>query len=215
MTDDMFRQVSSPEEREPNKQTPGQAIAGRLWQEKARAGKPMTEAQVGNVIDGMLKELGMSKKRARVGGRDLLFDALCVSCGINPQEVTRMAATGIGTALADIAAVTPNLTPEEFGIRASKYRREHPDWELTPTALCTHWGELGTGDAGQAVASMHAAEPNGWQEVAMRMFQEAEWDAGSIAVILQNGWGGMSLGHRKAIQNRIARSAVVTRNISD
>jgi len=196
----------------PAKQTPGQAIAARLWAEKARAGKPMTEAQVGNVIDGMLKELGMSKKRARVGGRDLLFDALCVACGTNPQEVTRMAATGIGTALADIAAVTPNLTPEEFGIRAAKYRREHPDWELTPTALCTHWGELGTGDAGQTVASMHAAEPQGWQDVATQMFLETEWDPNSIKVLLQNGWSGMSLGHRKAIQGRIARAPAAPRN---
>ena len=199
----------------PAKQTPGQAIAARLWEEKARNGKPMTEAQVGNVIDGMLKELGMSKKRARVGGRDLFFDALCVACGINPQEVTRMAATGIGTALADIAAVTPNLTPEEFGIRAAKYRREHPDWELTPTALCTHWGELGTGDAGQTVASMHAAEPQGWQDVATRMFQEAEWSEGSIAVILQNGWSGMSLGHRKAIQHRISRNPIAPNHECD
>lgn len=199
---------------EPTRDSPGMAIADRLWEQKAASGVAMTKAQVANVIDAMLKELGYSKKRTRVGGRDLLFDALCVACGINPQEVTRMAATGIGTALADIAAVTPDLTPEEFGMRAAKYRREHPDWELTPTALCTHWGELGKGDAGQTVASMHASEPQGWQDVARRMFTEAEWDSLSIDVLLRTGWGAMSLTHRKAIQNRLTKSNYERQNIS-
>ena len=106
-------------------------------------------------------------------------------------------------ALADIAAVTPDLTPEEFGIRASKYRRDHPDWELTPTALCTHWGELGKGDVGQTVASMHAAEPEGWKSIAIGMLSEAEWSDPSIRVLLDGGWSRMSLGHRKAIQQRL------------
>lgn len=183
--------------------TPGSKIAHRLWEAKAAAGKPMEESQVAAIIDGMIKELGLKKPNKRVNGRDLLFDGLCVACGVNPSETTRPACATIGTALADIAAVTIDLTPEEFGMRAARYRKNHPDWELTPSALATHWGELGEGDLGRTLASQQANEPVGWQNALKAMLEAAEWDAGSISVMTSAGWTGLSLTHRKSIHRRL------------
>lgn len=202
-------------QRQSSHQTNGQKIAARLWDAKASAGKPMTQEQVANVIDGMIKEIGLTKARKRVNGRDQLFDGLCVACGIDPTEVTRPHAATIGTALADIAAVAPDLTPEEFGLRANKYKRLHADWELTPSALATHWGELGSGDIGQTLASRCAAEPANWQDFARQMFVDAEWSEGSIALVLEKGWSHLSLDHRKAIQNRISKPQPAARQLSE
>lgn len=184
-------------------QTSGQKIASRLWMAKAAAGKPMDESQVAGIIDGMIKELGLRKARPRVNGRDTLFDGLCIACGINPNEVTRPAGATIGTALADIAAVTPDLTPEAMSQRAARYKNLHPDWELTPSALATHWGELGSGDVGQTIASKHKVAPEGWECVFRAMLGGSEWSESSIDYILSKGWENLSLSHRMAIQKQM------------
>jgi hypothetical protein len=185
--------------------TPGQKIMARLVEAKTAHGQKMTQDQGAAIIDGMIKELGLRKTRTRVNGRDQLFDGLCVACGIDPSEVTRPHGATIGTALADIAAVSPDLTPEEFGLRANKYKRLHPDWELTPSALATHWGELGTGDIGQTMASKCSAEPEGWQLALTASLLAAEWTQESIGVMLAGGWKGLSITHRINLARKLVK----------
>jgi len=75
--------------------------------------------------------------------RDPLFDALARSCGSNPLEMPSPQARACAVALAAIRKVCPTLTPEEIASRAATYQRIHKDWNLTPSALCSHWGECG------------------------------------------------------------------------
>lgn len=44
-------------------------------------------------------------------------------------------------ALADIRSVSPLVKAEEFKTRAQIYRKKHPDWPLTPSALAKWWGD--------------------------------------------------------------------------
>jgi hypothetical protein len=83
------------------------------------------------------------KKPAKLRQRNPLHDALASINGANPLEVPRTAARTIGVALAEIKAVTPDLTPEEIHRRAARYKKLHPTWTLTPKALANNWAECG------------------------------------------------------------------------
>lgn len=151
---------------------------------------PTTEKQVPLPIDGQPQELGCSqngndhsmtlqfsssdfcnnpsadadktgKKKSRQ--RNPVIDALASLTCSNLAEVTDWSRHA--KALQLIQAVTPGVTAEEIGRRAAKYRREHPDWALTSTALATHWGECGNGSNGNGVKSADIyTEPEGWRE---------------------------------------------------
>jgi hypothetical protein len=80
------------------------------------------------------------------------FDSLSSSVGLNPRGLTRDAAELVATKLADIRdAETERLgaQPEaeqlagEIAMRALRFRRRHPTWELTPGSLAKWWPELG------------------------------------------------------------------------
>lgn len=75
--------------------------------------------------------------------RNVAFDALVSATGGNPEQVTPAEGGRVAKALADIRSVCPSLSPEdladEIHRRAGIYRRSHPDWSLTPTALASHW----------------------------------------------------------------------------
>ena len=75
--------------------------------------------------------------------RDPLFDALALSCGLKLDEITRSAGAVVATALKEIRAVSYSVTPTEIAARAANYKRLHPQWELTPSALAKHWASLG------------------------------------------------------------------------
>lgn len=96
------------------------------------------ETNVSFVAEG-----GAAKPRKR----DPLFDALAETCGLNLAEMTRPAASRVAAALATLRDLDP--TPEDIRKRAETYRRLHPDWELTPTALAAHWPELTPGAIGR------------------------------------------------------------------
>lgn len=87
------------------------------------------------------------KKPVVARKRDPLFDALALSCGLKLDEITRSAGAVVATALKEIRAVSYSVTPTEIASRASNYRRLHPQWELTPSAVAKHWASLGKSTA--------------------------------------------------------------------
>jgi hypothetical protein len=95
------------------------------------------------------------------GQRDALFDALAVSCGIEPAELTRSARGAINKALKDLREV--GATPEEISLRAERYRRRWPKMTLSATALAKHWAELtdGTGPTDAITRAYQAAKRAG------------------------------------------------------
>lgn len=98
------------------------------------------------IVDPILPGLDMpppAPKKAKK--RNPLFDALATACGLKPDEITKSGASVIGKALAEIREVCPgpDLKPEEIHARAHEYKRQHPQWELTPSALAKYWAGLG------------------------------------------------------------------------
>lgn len=73
--------------------------------------------------------------------RNELLDAFMLACNLDPQKQTNAAVRAAAVALADIRSVSPLVKPDEFKRRALIYRRKHPDWPLTPSALAKWWGD--------------------------------------------------------------------------
>lgn len=75
--------------------------------------------------------------------RDPLFDALaCAGRAVDLEHLPASSARTIAVKLAELRRAQPDVTPAEISARAARYRREHPDWALTPAALVAHWAEL-------------------------------------------------------------------------
>ena len=71
--------------------------------------------------------------------RNPLMDAIALHAeGSDPAQVTKTRWGAIGKALAEIKEVSPDVTPEEIVARAKQYRKKY-DWNLTATALASHW----------------------------------------------------------------------------
>jgi hypothetical protein len=83
-----------------------------------------------------------TKKQRKPTQRNPLIDAIVEACGGDIPSTTRPAWAQAATALRDIKEVQPNVTAEDIKAKASTYRRLHPDWDLTSSALAKHWGSL-------------------------------------------------------------------------
>lgn len=182
-------------------ETPGQQIAEALYAAKAASGKSLNKSQLANVIDAKIKELKLYRPKRMVSGRNIMFDALCVACGINPSDVTSSQGSNIGTALGEISAVSPDLTAEDLQLRANKYRKLYPDIAITPSGLAAHWGECWAGERTKQSAA--TTEPDGWRDVFREMCRDAEWSDRSIESVINAGWSRMSIEHRTGIIRRI------------
>ena len=72
--------------------------------------------------------------------RNVLLDALAACGGADPLQIPPRAWSGIASALADIMAVCPQVTPEEIARRSANYRTHMSDKTiLTPSALAKNW----------------------------------------------------------------------------
>ena len=105
--------------------------------------------------------------------RNPLFDTLATCTGTkNLLAMTRPHLKAVGVALADIMAVTPDLTVEEIQHRAEAYKRRWPDprnWSAP--ALAKHWGEFGGAPTRTGLPTM--AEPTGdWRRAAATAAEE-------------------------------------------
>jgi len=86
-------------------------------------------------------EAVMAPARAAIRPRNLILDALVAIDGSDPLQVTASAFRAAATALAEIRAVCPALTPDEIRRRSGHYRAHHRDLTLTPHALAKHWAK--------------------------------------------------------------------------
>ena len=73
--------------------------------------------------------------------RNSLLDALASATGSNPLQVPPSAWGGFAKALAEIRAVSADLTAEEIKRRAANYRSHMRDATLTAPALAKHWAK--------------------------------------------------------------------------
>jgi hypothetical protein len=72
--------------------------------------------------------------------RNPLFDALAEATGQNAEQITKSAGGQIGKALAEIKAVSPEITVEQIKERAANYRTHFADVSISPSALAKWWG---------------------------------------------------------------------------
>lgn len=93
--------------------------------EDSFAGKPVRE-----------KKLKAPKQRNEI------LDALVACCGGDPLQTTNAGWSQAATALRDIRQVAPEVTADTIREKAAAYRKAHPDWDLTTSALAKHWGTL-------------------------------------------------------------------------
>lgn len=80
------------------------------------------------------------KAAASAAARDDLWDSLVDALELDPQGITKNRRGKLNTALKQLREV--GATPDEVKRRAKRYRREHPDWAFTETALASHWASL-------------------------------------------------------------------------
>mgnify|MGYP001355594777 CR=1 FL=1 len=91
--------------------------------------------------------------------RDPLFDALAAACDLVLSQMTRRERAACGTALAEIRAAMPTVTPDEIARRVANFRRgNRPEWKPTPAKIAGSWSQLG-GTAPGAAPDTHG--PNG------------------------------------------------------
>jgi hypothetical protein len=112
------------------------------------------------VTDDLAKpERSSSDTRERE--RDPAFDALAKAGGKNPRALTRSEARLVGVKLTEIIEAEAERLGERLAYRdngiwlftraelantihlaGQRYRRLHPEWEITPAAIAGHWSEL-------------------------------------------------------------------------
>ncbi len=88
------------------------------------------------------KKPNKERKPRKPVERNPVLDALVESCGWEIATTTRPAWAQAATALRDIKEASPDVTADDIKAKAAAYRKAHPDWDLTPTALSKHWGGL-------------------------------------------------------------------------
>jgi len=89
--------------------------------------------------------------------RNLLLDAVVASTGGDIHATTPNAWAAAATALRQIRAATPEVTPELIAEKARIFRACH-DFTLTPTSLCKWWGTLTAQAEAQAKAKAAPAD---------------------------------------------------------
>lgn len=163
---------------------------------------------VNETVAALIAAAVPGKKRKPKGAprdRNPLFDALALATGTRDlSQMTRMGAKECGVALADILAVTPDLTPEEITRRAQLYIRRWPDpRNLTPMAFAKRWGEfaLSSAEAKTRAAKYDVyQEPANWHAAAVAVFGE------SVAVQMkEKGWFEFGTDLRAKILDHLRR----------
>jgi predicted transcriptional regulator len=93
--------------------------------------------------------------------RNPIWDALLVTCGVDPNNVNSSEASRYGRMVRILKE--SNATPEEIQSRATVYRRKFPNATLTPTALVNRWSECSP--SSQDADSMRGIVPSGWNAI--------------------------------------------------
>ncbi len=178
----------------------GVAVArGEKFTVSQDAAKIIDQLDEGRLPEESVKAIKITREEQKE-----LFNALALSCGINPLEATRAIKGSIAVALADIRSVSPNVTPQDFRTRSELFRRKHRDWTLTAPTLAKYWGELGPAN-GQTAAAKRELAPNGWQEIFRKWnVEECGNDEIFTEQQIRDGWDRLGSHQRAAIQRRIS-----------
>jgi len=75
------------------------------------------------------------------------LNALATVGGGVAAEVPKTRWSAVQKCLREIREVCPDVSAEEIRTRARNYRRNNPDWTITPEALTKHWATCGNGQA--------------------------------------------------------------------
>lgn len=96
-------------------------------------------------------------KPAQTRKPDELWDALVDQLGLEAGGITKSRRGRLNAALAQLREV--GATPAELIRRSKEYRRVHPEWEFTETALATHWASLARKKPVERIAEPADPEP--------------------------------------------------------
>lgn len=155
------------------------------------------------VVNATAHAEGIARQKKPKGvarARNPLFDALALAGGCRDlNQLTRLAAKAVGVALADIMAVTPDLTPDEIYRRRDAYKRRWPDpRNLSAMALAKHWDEFAlVSTEAKTRARLHDPYqlPVGdWFQAAAKKFGYSSAEA-----MREKGWFEFGIDHRLAI----------------
>jgi len=125
--------------------------------------------------------------------RNELLDTLAKIDGADPLKVPPMGWSKYAKVLKNVKTVVPEITPEILLRAAKKYRQIHPTWELTATALASHWGECYTDEKPEPQKTL--PEPVGWKEFVDKNMPDCPY--AGIAVT----WGQVDPEHQQWIIN--------------
>lgn len=155
--------------------TPAQKLYAALAAERAAIGSVSKERWLEIADAAFFHETGLApqdedapKRKYKREHLDALFDALCAVQGCNTLQMTRSMKSCIAEARKQIMEASPDVTAEEIARRAALYRRKHPTWPLTATALTKYWSETGPANKTQLAKDDLYQEPDGdWRTAAL------------------------------------------------
>lgn len=146
--------------------------------EAKRLDRKLTRAECIAKLDEFAAVMGVLKKKKPKGAaraRNPLYDALALATGTRDlSQLTRAHAKAIAVALADIQAVTPDLTVDEINRRATAYKRRWPDpRNLSAPALAKHWASFGGAPTRTGFAVMEEPKDD-WRPAAKLVAEETD-----------------------------------------
>ncbi len=115
-------------------------------------------------------------KAKRVGGRNVLFDALAAGCGLT-APFTKSAAGQVAQALKEILEVQPGVAADELTRVAKDVLKKYDG--AGPKAVSAHWGEFAASHKRKA-GPAHPVAPLGWLATLNRLFPESAQAKGGM-----------------------------------
>lgn len=101
------------------------------------------------------------KTKPALRERNVIWDALLVSCNVNPDNVNSNEASRYGKLVKVLKE--SEATPEEIFARAETYKRKFPQATLTPTALVNRWSECDPSRVD--MNGLKGVVPQGWSAI--------------------------------------------------
>lgn len=176
-----------------------------------RLGRKPSDIESVSVIEDYLKQNGVKLKKVRkntpkVRARDAVFDTLAKIDNCNPLQMTRAEAGRVAAVKKQILEVLPEATVEEvvaeIGRRVIRYKQLHRDWQITSTALGSHWSECGGGEKTQSEKHNIYLEPaTDWRTVFCYLFGIDR------EVAQEKLWPDLSPDYRMAILKEMAKKS--------
>ncbi len=144
---------------EPRKSNKSQTLAGLIGEESSENSRN---------TDASLKTANGGDAKTRK--RNPFFDAMAEACGHDLMQLTKSSAAMIAKATSDIRPVCKS--PDEVWAKAAIYKKLHPDWVLTPSALAKYWSELQDERAKNQVSPKYQMHKDFEDEILARLARE-------------------------------------------